>query len=78
MAAFTLGGVRDLPGWRGFEAGLGADVTFYAVPDILKTTHGSRPVSFQVFCRVRPPVGPMGRMWNMRMSAPMRHAMSHE
>jgi hypothetical protein len=58
--------------------GVGADVTFYAVPESLKAMYGSRPVSFQIFVRVRPPVGPMGRMWNMRMAAPMRHAMPHE
>jgi hypothetical protein len=78
VAALTVGGVRDLPRWRGFETGVGADVTFYTVPEILKATHGSHPVSFQLFVRMRPPVGPMGRMWNMRMSAPMRHAMPHE
>jgi hypothetical protein len=78
VGAFTFGGVRDLSRWRGFEAGVGADVTFYAVPDILKPSHGSRPVSFQVFFRVRPPVGRMGRMWNMRMSAPIGHGMPHE
>ncbi len=78
VGAFTVGAVRDLPHWRGFEAGLGAGVTLYAVPGILKPTHGSRPVSFQVFFRVRPPVSRMGRMWNMRMSAPVNHAMRHE
>lgn len=78
VGAITLGGVRDLPRWHGFELGIGSDVTFYRVPDILKSTHGSRPVSFQIFVRMRPPAGPMGRMWNMRMSAPMRHGMPHE
>jgi len=78
VGAFTVGGVRDLWAPRGFEAGIGRDVTFYAVPDNLKATYGWRPMSFQVFVRVRPPSGPMGRIWNMRMSAPMRHAMPHE
>jgi hypothetical protein len=71
VGAFTIGGVRDLTVWRGFEGGLGAAVTFYAVPDALKMTHGDHPVSFQVYFRIRPPVGKMGRMWNMRMSQPM-------
>jgi hypothetical protein len=78
VGAVTVGAVRDVPAPRGFEAGFGADLTFYAVPDVLRATHGSRPVSFQVFFRLRPPAGPMGRMWNMRMSAPMRHGMSPE
>lgn len=79
VGAFSLGGVRDLFTSRGFEAGLGAAVTFYAVPDVLAATHGGRPVSFQLFFRLRPPAGNMGRMWNMRMSQPMQgHAsMSH-
>ena len=46
-------------------------MTFYAVPPALKATHGDHPVSFQIFFRLRPPVGAMGRMWNMRMSQPM-------
>jgi len=68
--AFTLGGVRDVMRWRGFEGGIGAGVTFYGVPQSLKPTHGDHPVSLQVFFRLRPPA-PMGRMWNMRMSQPM-------
>ena len=81
LAAFTAGAARDVVAWRGFEGAFGADLTLYAVPDALKTTHGSRPVSFQLFFRVRPPAGSMGRMWNMRMSQPLSgHAMkmTHE
>jgi hypothetical protein len=70
VGAFTIGGVRDVLRWRGFEGGLGAGVTFYAVPESLKATHGDHPVSFQLFFRLRPPAGSMGRMWNMRMSQP--------
>jgi hypothetical protein len=70
LAAFTLGAVRDVVKGRRFEGAVGAGVTFYAVPDVLKPTHGSHPVSFQVFFRLRPPAG-MGRMWNMRMSQPL-------
>src|SRR5207248_8528081 len=69
--AFTIGGVRDLLDWRGFQGGLGADVTFYGVPDALQPMYSSHPVSFHVFFRLRPPAGSMGRMWNMRMSQPM-------
>ncbi len=71
VGALTAGVVRDVLAWRGFEGGLGAAVTFYAVPDALKPTHGDHPVSFQVFFRLRVPAGPMGRMWNMRMTRPM-------
>jgi hypothetical protein len=70
VGAFTAGAVREVARWRGFEAGVGASVTLYAVPEALKATHGGHPVSFQLFFRLRPPAG-MGRMWNMRMSRPM-------
>ena len=71
VGAFTAGAVRDFPKWRGFEGGLGAQVTLYRSPDTLRETHGDYPVSFQVFFRLRPPISSMGRMWNMRMSQPM-------
>lgn len=71
VGALTIGAVRDVTRWRGFEAGVGAALELYAVPDALTSTHGSHSVSFQIFFRVRPPVGRMGRMWNMRMSQPM-------
>jgi hypothetical protein len=70
VGAFTFGGVRDFIDWRGFEGGIGAAVTFYAVPDALTPAHGTHPVSFQIYVRVRLPAG-KGRMWNMRMSQPM-------
>ena len=69
--AFTLGGVRDVLNWRGFEGGVGADVSFYGVPAPLQPMYSSHPVSVHVFFRLRPPAGAMGRMWNMRMSQPM-------
>jgi hypothetical protein len=69
--AYTVGAVRDVLQLSGFEGGIGADVTFYGVPDSLRPAYGSHPVSFHVFFRLRPPAGAMGRMWNMRMSQPM-------
>jgi hypothetical protein len=74
VVAVTLGAVRELPRWRRFESGIGSAVTFYGVPDALKPTHGRRPVSFQVFLRIRPAAGAMGRMWNMHMIKPMHPA----
>jgi hypothetical protein len=53
------------------EAGIGAATTFYDVPETLVPTYGSRPVSFQVFFRLRPSAGSMGRMWNMHLIKPM-------
>ncbi|MEO8076647.1 MAG: hypothetical protein ABI818_09985 [Acidobacteriota bacterium] len=78
LAAFTAGGVRDVMHWRGFEGAVAAAVTVYAVPDVLQSSYGNHPVSFQLFFRLRPPA-PMGRMWNMRMSQPRmdEDGMSH-
>ena len=67
VSAVTLGGVRELPRWNGFETGIGADFTAYRVPSDLRVAYGERPLSFHVFFRLRPPAGGMGRMWNMRM-----------
>jgi len=78
VGAVTLGGVRNILGWGGFEGGLGAAVTLYAVPEVLRPSHGRHPVSFQFFFRLRPPAGTAGRMWNMRMAQPMvGHTMDH-
>jgi hypothetical protein len=71
VGAFTLGGLRDIVSWKGFDGGVGAALTLYTVPDRLTSTHGEHPVSFQVFFRLRPPTLGMGRMWNMRMTQPM-------
>jgi len=83
LLAFTVGGVHDVLAWRGFEGGIGADLTFYAVPDSLQPMYSTHPISFHVFLRLRPPAGSMGRMWNMRISQPiaghtMGMPMNHE
>jgi hypothetical protein len=75
VMAFTLGGLRDVLQWRAVEGGIGAGLTLYGVPAILRATHGRRPVSFQVFFRLRPAAtGEAGRMWNMHMIKPMAPA----
>ena len=72
VTSLTIGGVRDI--WRasGYEVGIGGDLVFYGVPQRLEQAYGSRPASFHVFMRVRPPA-PMGRMWNMTLTRPMHH-----
>lgn len=77
VAALTLGSARRLLTWKGFEGALGAELTFYGVPEPLKATHGAHPVSFQAFFRLRLPAGTMGRMWNMRMSQAPTMGMDH-
>ena len=75
VGAFTAGATREVLRWRGLEGAVGAAATFYAVPDALRGAYGSHPVSLQVYFRLRPPAGAMGRMWNMRMTQPMGHRM---
>ena len=54
VGAFTFGGVRDIVTSPRFRVGIGADVTFYHVPDGLKPVYGSSPTSFHLLVRVRP------------------------
>jgi hypothetical protein len=46
--------VRDIIADAKLRVGIGADVTFYHVPDGLKSIYGSSPTSFHVFLRFRP------------------------
>jgi hypothetical protein len=61
VGAYTFGGVRDLVQNSAWQLGVGADVTFYSKPAVLDAAYGDRPVSFQIFLRVRPGVSGMGR-----------------
>jgi hypothetical protein len=54
VRALTVGGLRDLVEMRGFRLGVGADVVFHRVPDLLEFTHGANVRSAHVFLRVRP------------------------
>ena len=67
LGAFTVGATRRVGRWRGLESGIGVNVSGYAVPEALRATHGAHPISFQLFVQIRPRVGGMGPMWNMRM-----------
>lgn len=75
LGAFTGGGVRDVGRAGPLDIGIGADATFYRVPDRLATStqvtlYGAHPTSFHVFLRVRPRAPAMGHMWNMMMPNP--------
>jgi hypothetical protein len=63
--AFTVGIVRDVLRVSGFEGALGTDVALYGIPSALQSAYGNYPLSVHLFFRLRPPVGPAGRMWNM-------------
>jgi hypothetical protein len=68
VGSLTLGGLRQILERYGLEASIGANLVVYAVPGALRLTHGDHPASFQLFLRLRPRAGAMGRMWNMRMA----------
>lgn len=68
VKALTLGGVRTVGKWAGWDVGTGGDLIFYGVPTALRPTHGDHPVSFHLFVRVRPPA-PMGRMVDVTMTS---------
>jgi hypothetical protein len=70
--ALTLGATRRVVTAGGVEGAVGADVTVDRTPEALRTLYGAHPVSFHLFFSLRPRAGAMGRMWNMRMSQPMR------
>jgi len=67
LQTLTIGGVRTIGRWSGWEVGVGGDFTTYRVPAVLQPTHGERPTSVHLFARVRPPA-PMGRMVDMIMT----------
>ena len=54
VGAYTFGGERDLVQNPAWQLGLGADLTVYSMPSALNSAYGDRPVSFQLFLRVRP------------------------
>lgn len=71
LGALTFGGAHDVAQLRDVNVSIGGAVTGYAVPSSLRATHGSHPVSLQIFVRLRPNGDRVARMWNMVMSQPM-------
>ena len=51
--AYTIGYLRDFDVVRGLTAGLGGDLTAYALPRSLTPAYGSAPVSGHLFLRLR-------------------------
>jgi hypothetical protein len=69
MSVATVGLVRTVTRKWGIDMAVGADVTFHGVPEVLRPTHGDRPVSYHLFLRVRPPT--ITRMYDMVMTRPL-------
>jgi len=53
VRALTVGYLRTLASRGSLSAGLGADLTFYAVHEDLRAAYGDAPVSTHVFARLR-------------------------
>ena len=54
IAQWTLGYVHDITPKNPFHVGLGASVTFSAIPSDLKSLYSDNPTSFWFFVRIRP------------------------
>jgi hypothetical protein len=53
IGAYTAGYLHDFELVPGLRTGLGADATLYSLPSDLEPVYGSKPVSYQVFVRLR-------------------------
>jgi hypothetical protein len=71
VTATTVGFLREVTQFRGFPIGVGASLTFYRAPHVLKIAYGS-PESLHLFFRIRSPAA-RGRMPDTTMLAPMGH-----
>src|SRR5262245_61278942 len=54
IRALTVGLLRDVAETLGLRVGVGADVVFHGLPELLEFTHGTNVRSGHVFLRVRP------------------------
>lgn len=51
--SYTVGYTRDLVTLHGVETGLGANISLYGIPSIIKSYYGDHPVGVSFFLRVR-------------------------
>jgi hypothetical protein len=51
--ACTVGYTRDLFTLHGAETGLGANVSFYDIPNAIKPYYGNHPMGVNVYLRIR-------------------------
>ena len=68
VGAFSLGATKTLMRPASWDVAAGGMVTAYAVPSALAPFYGDRPLSFQIFLRVRPPA--KHRMIDVTMTRP--------
>ena len=53
IGAYTLGYTRDIPLFSYVETGIGANFSFYSLPDAIKPLYGVHPVGGNIFVRFR-------------------------
>ena len=58
--ALSVGAARNLARGMGMTLSLGAQGTLYAMPTVLRATHGTHPISLQLFLRLGAPPGGIG------------------
>jgi hypothetical protein len=51
--AYTVGYTRDLFTFHHAETGLGANLSFYGIPETIKAYYGDHPMGVNVYLRVR-------------------------
>jgi hypothetical protein len=53
IGAYTLGYTRDVEIFKYIETGVGANFSFYSLPDVIKPYYGDRPLGGNVYIRFR-------------------------
>ena len=51
--SYIVGYTRDLITYHGAETGIGANFSFYGIPDVIKPYYGDHPMGVNVYLRVR-------------------------
>jgi len=53
IGAYTIGYTRDIGTYHNLETGIGANLTNYSFPDVIRPYYGNRPVGAMVYLRFR-------------------------
>jgi hypothetical protein len=53
IGAYTLGYTRDIPLFSYVETGIGANISFYSLPEAIKPLYGDHPLGGNIFVRFR-------------------------
>ena len=53
ISAYTIGYTRDIGIFHNLETGLGANVSLYGLPDVIKPYYGDHPLGVNIYLRLR-------------------------